>query len=111
MTKQEADRIDHLYEEIIAWRREDSNRLLEFKDEIIAATSSAVEAHRMDCLVGRLDPMCKKLDWLYDNAQKRCAEASLRARRRKMWYATVGVICGLGGLATPYIVEALRALS
>jgi len=107
MTKQEADRIDALYQAVIEWRREDSNRLLSLKNEIIAATKTAVDTHAIDCRADHLGPMCEKVDWLYDNAQRRCAEASYRRRMHAVWYSMAAGAGTLIGLATPYILHLL----
>ena len=107
MTKQEADRIDALYQAVIEWRREDSNRLLSLKNEIIAATKTAVDTHAIDCRADHLGPMCEKVDWLYDNAQRRCAEVRLRRRWQKLTLTLLGALCTAIGVATPYILHLL----
>lgn len=105
MTKEEASRIDQLYREIIGWRREDSDRLLRLEREIISAIQEAVDEHRLDCAQSRLVPMSQKVDWLYENAKKQCAEVQLRRRWQKLTFTMLGALCTIIGVATPYLLR------
>ena len=99
--------LGHLYELIVQWRREDSDRLIAARDDIIEATQKAVDMHATDCQTDRLTPMAKKVDWLYENAQKQCAEARLRRRWQKLTFTLLGALCTAIGVATPYILQLL----
>lgn len=107
MTAQERIELAHLYDQIIEWRREDSDRLMMVRDEIIEATKKAVDDHATDCHADRLRPMMKKVDWLYENAQQRCAEAQVRRRQHKLWYAAAVAAGAAIGTLTPYILHFL----
>jgi hypothetical protein len=107
MTAQEKLELAHLYDKIVEWRREDSDRIFSVKDEIIGELHAAISDHRTNCMVTHLDPMGEKVDWLYDNAQKRCAEAQQRKRWSKYAYTLIGAACALAGVATPIIIYLL----
>jgi hypothetical protein len=104
MTAQEKQELAHLYDKIVEWRREDSDRILGVKDEIIGELHTAIANHRTNCMDTHLGPMGEKVNWLYDNAQKRCAEAQQRKRWSKYVYTLIGAVCALAGAATPIII-------
>ena len=107
MTAQERQELAHLYDKIVEWRREDSDRMLSFKSDLIEAINDAVGTHQNDCTHVRLTPMSTKVDWLYDNAKKHCAEAQMRRRWQRFSFALVGAACTAIGVATPYILRSL----
>lgn len=91
MTRDEADRIDRLI-----------NELADQKVETIEAIGKAVKEHQASCLAMHLGPMQTDLKWLVDNAKARKADHERKKKRNRRVYSwlalivpSIGIISGL----------------